>query len=433
MNIAQQARQQEGREEMTLVEKILARAAGREKVRPGEIVYANVDVAMTQDILGALAFPAFRELGIPVWDRDKIVMIIDHCAPPSTLLQAGYVVENIRFAEDYGIRHFYKMQGVCHQILPEEGFVKPGAVIVGTDSHTTTYGALGAFSTGIGSTEMVWVFAKGNLWLRVPETIRVEINGQLPPVVMAKDVMLKILSLIGTNGANYKALEYGGQTVQNMSMDGRLTLCNMAVEAGAKNGIVEVDEITRSYLKNRAQGEMELLKSDPDANYSRVLQLDVNNLDPQVACPHSPANVAPIGEVIGQKVDQVLIGTCTGGRLEDFRMAARLIQGKRISRNVRCLIIPASARIYLRMLEEGLLKVFAEAGCVISNPQCGPCGGISHGLLGDGEVCVSTSNRNFMGRMGSTKAKVYLASPATAAAAAVAGVLTDPREIEGGR
>jgi len=418
---------------MTLTEKILARAAGREKVHPGEIVYVNVDLAMTQDILGALAFPAFRELGVPVWDRDKIVMIIDHCAPPSTLLQAGYVVENIRFAEDYGIKHFYKMQGVCHQILPEEGFVKPGAVIVGTDSHTTTYGALGAFSTGIGSTEMVWVFVKGNLWLRVPETLRVEINGHLQPIVMAKDVMLKILSLLGTNGANYKALEYGGQTVREMSMDGRLTLCNMAVEAGAKNGIIEVDEITRSYLKDRVQGEIEILKSDPEANYSRVLQVDVDDLAPQVACPHSPANVVPVGEVAGQKVDQVLIGTCTGGRLEDFRMAARLIQGKRISRRVRCLIIPASARIYLKMLEEGLLKVFAEAGCIISNSQCGPCAGVQHGLLGDGEVCVSTSNRNFMGRMGSTQAKVYLASPATAAAAAVAGELIDPRDLAGGK
>jgi homoaconitate hydratase family protein len=414
---------------MTLVEKILARAAGREKVKPGEIVYVNVDRAMTQDILGALAFPAFRELGIPVWDRDKIVMVIDHCAPPSTLLQAGYVVENIKFAEDYGIKNFYKMQGVCHQILPEEGFVKPGTVIVGTDSHTTTYGALGAFSTGIGSTEMVWVFAKGNLWLRVPETIRIEINGLLPPIVMAKDVMLKILSLIGTNGANYKSLEYGGQVVREMSMDGRLTLCNMAVEAGAKNGIIEADEITRSYLKGRVQGEVELVKSDPDARYSRVLQVEVDGLDPQVACPHSPANVVPVGKVAGQKVDQVLIGTCTGGRLEDFRMAARLIQGKRISRRVRCLIVPASARIYLEMLEEGLLKIFAEAGCVISNTQCGPCAGVQHGLLGDGEVCVSTSNRNFMGRMGSTKAEVYLASPATAAAAAVAGELTDPRDL----
>lgn len=418
---------------MTLVEKILARSAGQERVHPGEIVYVIVDVAMTQDILGALAFPAFRELGVPVWDRDKIVMIIDHCAPPSTLLQAGYVVENIRFAEDYGIKHFYKMKGVCHQLLPEEGFVKPGAVIVGTDSHTTTYGALGAFSTGIGSTEMVWVFAKGNLWLRVPETIRVEINGRLQPMVMAKDVMLKILSLIGTNGANYKTLEYGGQVVRDMSMDGRLTLCNMAVEAGAKSGIIEVDERTQSYLEGRVRGEIEVLKSDPDTSYSRILQMNVDDLVPQVACPHSPANVVPVGDVIGQKVDQVLIGTCTGGRLEDFRMAARLIQEKRISSKVRCLVIPASARIYLEMLEEGLLKVFAEAGCILSNPQCGPCAGVQHGLLGDGEVCVSTSNRNFIGRMGSTKAKIYLASPATAAAAAVAGELVDPRDLEGGK
>jgi homoaconitate hydratase family protein len=356
-------------------------------------------------------------------------MVVDHCAPPSNLLHAGFVAENIRFAEDYGIPHFYNMKGVCHQILPEEGYVKPGMVIVGTDSHTTTYGALGAFSTGIGATEMVWVFAKGRLWLKVPESIRVEIKGRLGPMVMAKDVMLNLLSVIRTNGATYKALEYGGEVVRTMSMDGRLTLCNMAVEAGAKNGIIEVDGVTRSYLHSRVKGDIDLLVSDQDANYHQVVQIDISRLIPQVACPHSPDNVMPITETAGKKVDQVLIGTCTGGRMEDYRIAASLMKGKKVARNIRCLIVPASALIYRQMLEEGLLQVFLEAGCIVCNSHCGPCGGVQAGLIADGEVCVSSSNRNFQGRMGSPKAEVYLSSSATAAATAIAGALVDPRDL----
>jgi 3-isopropylmalate/(R)-2-methylmalate dehydratase large subunit len=414
---------------MTITEKILARASGRKVVRPGEIVEADISVAMTTDISGTATLLTFRELKIPVWDKERVVMIVDHCAPPSNLLHAGFVAENIKFAEDYGIPHFYNMQGVCHQILPEEGCVKPGMVIVGTDSHSTTYGALGAFSTGIGATEMVWVFAKGCLWLRVPETIRVEINGRLGPMVMAKDVMLNILSVIRTNGATYKALEYGGEVVREMGMDGRLTLCNMAVEAGAKNGIIEADKVTRAFLSGRVKGVTEDMVSDRDANYIRVVQIDVSDLTPQVACPHSPDKVVPVSEAAGKKVDQVLIGTCTGGRIEDYRMAAGLMQGKRVARKIRCLIVPASSRIYRQMLEEGLLRVFLDAGCVICNPHCGPCGGVQAGLIADGEVCVSTSNRNFQGRMGSPKGEVYLGSAATAAATALTGELTDPREL----
>lgn len=415
---------------MTITEKILARASGRKVVRPGEIVEAEISVGMTTDISGTATLLTFRELGIPVWDKEKVVMIVDHCAPPSNLLHAGFVAENIKFAEDYGIPHFYNMQGVCHQILPEEGYVKPGMVIVGTDSHTTTYGALGAFSTGIGSTEMVWVFAKGRLWLRVPETIRVEINGRLSPMVMAKDVMLNILSVIRTNGATYKALEYGGEVVREMSIDGRLTLCNMAVEAGAKNGIIEVDEVTRSFLESRIKGDIDYMVSDQDANYNQIVQINVSSLVSQVACPHSPDNVVSVAETAGKKVDQVLIGTCTGGRLEDFRIAASLMRGKQVARKVRCLILPASVRIYRQMLEEGLLQVFLEAGCIICNPHCGPCGGVQAGLIADGEVCVSSSNRNFRGRMGSPKAEVYLSSAATAAATAVTGELIDPRDLK---
>jgi 3-isopropylmalate/(R)-2-methylmalate dehydratase large subunit len=276
---------------------------------------------------------------------------------------------------------------------------------------------------------MVWVFAKGRLWLRVPETIRVEISGKLGPMVMAKDVMLNILSVIRTNGATYKALEYGGEVVQEMSMDGRLTLCNMAVEAGAKNGIIEVDEVTRSFLHSRIHDDIDDMVSDQDANYHQVVQINVSKLTPQVACPHSPDNVVSVSEAAGKKVDQVLIGTCTGGRMEDYRIAASLIRGKQISRKVRCLIVPASARVYRQALEEGLLQVFLEAGCIICNPHCGPCGGVQAGLIADGEVCISSSNRNFQGRMGSPKGEVYLSSAATAAATAIAGELIDPRDL----
>ncbi len=414
---------------MTITEKILARAAGRDKVRPGEILDVRVDVAMTHDQNGPLVFSAFRKLGIPVWDKDKVVIVIDHNSPPHSLIQTEGVAETIRFAQDYDITHFYNMKGVCHQILPEEGFVKPGVVVVGADSHTTTHGALGAFATGIGSTETAWVFAKGRLWLRVPETIRVELNGRLQSMVMAKDVMLKLLSLIGTNGATYKALEFGGEVIRSMSMDGRLTMCNMALEAGAKNAIIEVDNITKAYLSDRVKGDIEVLTSDSDANYSQVLQINVDTLAPQVACPHSPDNVVPVAEIAGLKVDQVVIGTCTGGRLEDFRVAASLMKGKSIPRPVRCLVTPASAHIYYKMLEEGLLKVFAEAGCVICNAHCGPCGSSHIGLIADGEVCVGSQNRNFRGRLGSPKGEIYLTSTATAAATAVTGKLTDPRDL----
>lgn len=416
---------------MTITEKVLAKAAGVKEVQPGEIVEAEISVAMIHEGLGFLVYPIFRDLGTPIWDTERVVAVVDHAAPPSTIEHAEWVTEIIAFVEEYGIKHFYNMQGVCHQIIPEEGFVKPGMVAVGTDSHTCTYGALGAFATGIGSTEMAWVFAEGRLWFRVPETILFRVNGKLGPMVMAKDIILKIISVIGTNGATYKAMEFSGDTIRGLSMDGRLAICNMAVEAGAKNGIIEVDDLTVDYLKGRVQGDIELLRSDPDARYSRIVEIDAGELVPLVARPHSPANVAPVSVLKGQKVDQVLIGTCTGGRMEDFRMAAKLIQGRRIPRTVRCLILPASLRIYRQMLEEGLISIFAEAGCVLCNPHCGPCGGLHLGLIGSGEVCVGTHNRNFRGRMGSPQAGIYLASPATAAAAAVTGTFVDPRELEG--
>ena len=415
---------------MTVTEKILARAAGRPAVQAGEIVEAAVDLAMFHDGLGPLFYPLFRELNLSVWDPQKAAVFIDHAAPPSSLVQARWVAETRQFATQFNLRHVYDMRGVSHQVLPEEGLIKPGQVIVGTDSHTCTGGALGAFATGIGSTEMAWVLATGRLWFRVPATLKVEIVGQPGAYVVAKDIILKVLALTGPGGAAYQAVEFGGEAVRRLSVDGRLTLCNMVVEMGAKNGIIEPDQATYDYLADKGgPGDRAPLASDPDAAYQGVLRIDAPQLEPQVACPPDPANVVDITAVAGVKVDQVLIGTCTGGRMEDFRLAAGIVRGRPIAPGVRCLILPASLRIYRQLVEENLLPVFLDAGCVVLNPGCGPCGGSHQGLLAAGEVCVGTHNRNFPGRMGSPEGRVYLASPATAAAAAVCGELVDPRRF----
>ena len=416
---------------MTITEKILARAAGLPTVKAGQIIDVAVDLAMFHDGLGPLFYPLFRELEVPIWDPDKVAVVIDHASPPSSVLQTEWVTDTLKFVEEFKLPNFYNMQGIAHQILPEEGFIKPGNIVVGTDSHTCTYGALGAFSTGIGSTEMAGVLATGKLWFRVPESIKFEVNGKLDAMVMAKDIILKVLGLIGTSGATYKAMEFTGETISDLSVDGRLTICNMVVEAGAKNGIVAPDMITSDYLAQRTTApEVSIqLAGDKDAAYHRVLTIDASQLEPQVACPHNPGNVAGITEVSGVKVHQVLIGTCTGGRMEDFRAAAQIMQGEKVPRGVRCLILPASMRIYRQLLEENLLPIFIDAGCIICNPNCGPCGGLHQGLIGKGEVCVGTHNRNFKGRMGSSDGQVYLASPATAAAAAIAGELVDPRHF----
>jgi len=415
---------------MTITEKILAAAAGKPAVQAGDIVQANIDVAMAHDGLGPIVFKAMRELGADVWDRDKIVVVIDHSAPPSALLHAELVQDTVAFVEDYNIKHFYNMTGVAHQLLPENGFVTPGRVLVGTDSHTCTYGGLGAFSTGIGSTEMASVFTNGRLWFRVPETIQVHVSGTLRPHVMPKDVILKMLQILGVAGATYKALEFTGECIENMSVDGRLTLCNMAVEAGAKNGIVAPDEKTRAYLKDRVTKPYTEYFSDADAHYTQIVEINTSALEPQVACPHSPANVVNVGEAAGKRLDQVLIGTCTDGRMEDFYAAAHFIRGKQIPRHLRCLILPASNEIYRRLMREGLIDLFLDAGCIVLNANCGPCGGMHEGLIAKGEACLGTHNRNFKGRMGNPEGEIYLSSPATAAASAVAGCITDPRAKE---
>ncbi len=417
---------------MNIIEKILANASGKQEVSPGEIIDANIDVAMTHDLTGPLAIKSFREIGAKkVWDNNKVVVILDHLVPASSIISANLhkIVRN--FAEEQNITNFYDVGrgGVCHQVMPEQGHVRPGEVIVGSDSHTCTYGAFGAFATGIGSTELAAVFATGKLWFRVPEVIKIDVTGKFQKLVTAKDLTLNIVGKIGADGAIYKGLEFGSSTIRDMTVDGRMVLCNMAVEMGAKAGIIEPDQKTLDYVNARTDKPFKPVKSDPDATYEKVVDVDVSDLEPQVAVPHSVDNVKPVSEVEDTKVDQAFIGSCTNGRLEDLRFAARILKGKKIVRSVRLVVIPASQEIYLNALNEGLIKTFIEAGATIGNPNCGPCLGGHMGILAEGEACISTSNRNFIGRMGSTKSFVYLASPATVAASALTGKITDPRKV----
>ena len=416
---------------MNLAEKILARASGREEVKPGEIVQARVDVAMANEITGPLAIKAFREIGVSkVWDSERIVLIQDHQVPADTVKSAELHRIMRRFAEEQSIRFFYDvgLGGVCHQVMVEEGHALPGDLIVGADSHTCTYGALGAFATGIGSTEMAAVFATGEIWLRVPSTIKVNFEGSFREYVTAKDLILYVIGLIGASGATYKAVEFTGSTISRLSIGERMTLCNMTVEMGAKTGLINPDEKTLRYVEKLAKRPFEPLRSDPDADYEKTLEIDVNRLEPMIACPHAVDNVKPVRSVEDVKIDQAFIGSCTNGRIEDLRAAARILRGRRISRGVRMIVTPASRRVYLQALREGLIEIFIEAGALVTNPTCGACFGGHMGLLAPGEVCVSSSNRNFIGRMGSPEAEVYLASPVTVAASALAGRIVDPSE-----
>ncbi len=417
---------------MNIIEKILARASGKSEVSPGEIVEASIDVAMIHDLTGPLAIKSFREIGAKkVWDNQRIVVILDHIVPASSVRSATLHKIVRDFVKEQNIKNFYDvgLGGVCHQVMPENGHVRPGETIVGADSHTCTYGAFGAFATGIGSTEMAAVFVTGALWFRVPEVSKVNVTGKFQKLVTPKDLTLNIVGKIGADGAIYKGIEFGGSTIRNMSIDGRMVLCNMAVEMGAKAGIIEPDQKTLDYVKSRTDKTVDPVKSDTDAVYEKVLDLDISTLAPQVSVPHSVDNVKPVSEVEKVEVDQAFIGSCTNGRLEDLRSAAQVLKGKKIARGVRLLVIPASQEIYLNALNEGLIKTFMEAGATIGNPNCGPCLGGHMGLLAEEEVCISSSNRNFVGRMGSTKSYVYLASPATAAASAVTGKITDPRAL----
>jgi 3-isopropylmalate/(R)-2-methylmalate dehydratase large subunit len=420
---------------MNITEKILAHASNKRVVHPYDIVDAAVNMIMIHDLTGPLAINAFKRIGVNhVWNNKKIVIILDHQVPAESVKAAELHKMLREFAKEQQIRIYdVGKGGICHQVMPEKGHITPGAVIVGADSHTCTYGALGAFATGIGSTEAAAVFATGKIWLKVPEAIKINVTGQFPAYVTPKDLILNIIGKLGVDGAIYKTAEFTGSTIRGMSMAGRMTLCNMAVEMGAKNGIIAPDATTSNFLKGRiaeALPSFEALQSDADAVYAETIKFDVTGLEPQVACPSSVDNVKPAAELSGVPVDQAFIGSCTNGRIEDLRLAAQVLKGKRVKDGVRALVIPASQEVYAQALREGLLEVFTAAGAIVCGSACGPCLGGHIGLLASGETCVSTSNRNFIGRMGSTEAKVYLASPATVAASAVTGNITDPRKLE---
>lgn len=418
---------------MNIIEKILAKASGKDYVSPEEIVEANVDVAMAHDLTGPLTVESFRKIGAEkVWDNQRIVIVFDHLVPASSERSAELHSILRKFVNEQKIENFYDVGrgGICHEIMPEKGHVRPGELIVGADSHTCTYGAFGAFATGIGATDMAAVFATGSLWLKVPSVIKVNVNGQFQKFVTSKDLILNIIGQIKAEGAIYKGIEFTGSTIRNLSIDGRMTISNMAVEMSAKAGIIEPDEITLNYVKARTNKPFKIFKSDSDSTYEKVLEIDITDMEPQVSCPHSVDNVKPISEVSDVNIDQAFLGSCTNGRLEDLRSATEFLKGKKIKNGVRMIVIPASQEIYLQALQEGLLETFVKAGAIVGDSTCGPCLGGHFGLLASGEVCVSSSNRNFIGRMGSPKAQVYLASPATVAASAITGKITDPRTLE---
>ncbi len=413
----------------TLTEKILSLASGSEAA-PGDIIVAPIHSCMAHDGTAPLAIRSFRNMGAKkVWDPKSVALVIDHIAPSSNDGTSNLHILMRQFAAEHGIRLFDVGEGICHQLMPEKGYVVPGRVTVGADSHTCTYGALGAFSTGIGSTELAAVMASGMLWFKVPESIKCSVEGKLPKGVGAKDLILHILGIIGSDGATYKAIEFCGEAVRSMSVSGRMTMCNMVVEMGAKNGIVEPDGKVREFLRGRTRTKGNYLKSDPDAKYSEVVKVPVSKLEPQVAAPSSVDNVKPVGKEAGVKINQAFLGSCTNGRLEDLEAAAKILKGRKVKEGVRMIVIPASREVYQRALEGGLMDIFVKSGAAIFGPGCGPCPGGHLGILGDGEVCVSTSNRNFVGRMGSKESKLYLASPLTVAASAVKGEIADPREL----
>jgi 3-isopropylmalate/(R)-2-methylmalate dehydratase large subunit len=416
---------------MTISSKILASSSGKEEVHPGDIVKAKVDVAMMPDLTSILAIKAMRSMGFQkVWDNKRVVIILDHNAPASSLLSAALHRDIRKFVKEQQLKYFYDVEaGVCHQVLPEKGHVKPGTIVVGADSHTCTHGAFNAFATGMGSTDLGAILATGRTWLKVPETIKVTVLGLLPEMITPKDVILRIIKEIGADGATYKTVEFGGETVSNMSISGRMTLCNMAVEMGGKTGLVHFDEKTSEYLKERTDGVFKPFSADPDAEYETEIKLDVSDLEPQIACPPNVDDVKPLSEVSGKKIDQVFVGSCTNGRYEDLEITNSILKNKKVHGDVRLLIVPASMDVYKKALQKGIILDLARSGAIVSNPSCGACFGGHIGLLAPGEIGLTTSNRNFKGRQGSPEAKVYLASPAVAGASALTGVITDPRDV----
>lgn len=417
---------------MTMTQKILAKAAGLNKVEPGQLIEARVDMVLGNDITTPVAITEFEKAGFTqVFDSKKIAIVLDHYTPCKDIKSAQLCQQARNFARKHKIVNFFDVghMGVEHALMPEKGLCAPGEVIVGADSHTCTYGALGAFSTGIGSTDMAAAMATGLLWFKVPSAIKVTLKGKLQPHVSGKDVILHLIGAIGVDGALYKSLEFAGEGVASLSMDDRFTISNMAIEAGGKNGIFPVDEKTMEYINGRVNRPCEAFSADPDAVYESEIIIDLDQLEPTVAMPHLPENTKVVSEVAGLPIDQVVIGSCTNGRINDLRAAAAILKGKKVADNVRCIVIPATQDIVLQAMNEGLIQIFIEAGAAVSTPTCGPCLGGHMGVMAEGERTVSTTNRNFVGRMGHVTSEVILASPDVAAASAVAGCIADPRKL----
>jgi len=418
---------------MTITERILAAHAGKESVKPGEFIMAKIDLALGNDITAPIAIEQFRKAGAKrVFNPEKVVLVPDHSMPNKDIKSAQLCKLMRDFAREQGLKHFFDVgeMGIEHALLPERGLISPGDLIIGADSHTCTYGALGAFATGVGSTDLAAAMITGECWFRVPETMRFIYRGTLPRWVTGKDLILFTIGKIGVDGALYRAMEFAGDAIESLSMDSRMTMCNMAIEAGAKSAIIAPDDITIDYLKQRGiTAVRELPRGDTEPECAS--EYDVSNLEPQVAFPHKPENVRPVSEVGNIPVDQAFIGSCTNGRMEDLRIAAEILRGKKIHRNVRLIIIPATQAIYRQAMKEGLFDVFLDAGAAISTPTCGPCLGGHMGVLAEGEVCISTTNRNFRGRMGHPDSLVYLSGPAVAAASAVLGRIGGPEEVLG--
>lgn len=423
---------------MTITEKILARASGKEKLSPGDVMFAKVDKVMLHDVSGPGVIKVFSEWekkrGLElnqIWDPDRVWVTEDHFVPSADRISAENITTLSNFTKRYGINKHFKyglgQYGICHTISHEEAMVLPGEVYVGGDSHTNTTGALGAFAAGLGHTDIAYVLMNGKIWFKVPETILFKIDGIKPAHIMAKDIILKIIGDIGTDGANYEAMQFSGSIMKDLPMEERLTLTNMTTEAGAKNGIIEPDEITFDYLRERTDAKYSPVHSDPDAHYSEVFTYEVEKLEPTVAKPFSPGNISAARELQGTELNKAYIGSCTGAKLEDLRAAAEILKGKKVK--IRTEVLPAAQSIYMRALKEGLINIFMQAGAVVGPPTCGACCGAHMGVLGKDEICISTTNRNFPGRMGHVESKTYLASPIVVAASAVTGKITDPRDV----
>ena len=417
---------------MTMTQKILARHAGLDSVRPGQLIQARLDLVLGNDITTPVAINEFEAAGFDrVFDKSRIALVMDHFAPNKDIKAATQCKQCRTFARRFDIDHYYDVgsMGIEHALLPEQGLVAPGEAVIGADSHTCTYGALGAFSTGVGSTDMGAAMAAGETWFKVPSAIRVNLTGRLRPHVSGKDVILTLIGMIGVDGARYQSLEFTGPGVGELTIYDRLTIANMAIEAGAKNGIFPVDDVTRAYVQDRVDRPWEAVEADPDAEYERTVEIDLNQVDCTVAWPHLPENARSAREGKDVVIDQIVIGSCTNGQLPDMAAAAEILKGRRLAPGVRGIVIPATQAVYRQCMEEGLMDVFLDANCAVSTPTCGPCLGGYMGILAEGERCVSTTNRNFVGRMGHVSSEIYLASPAVAAASGVAGHIAHPEEV----